>query len=316
MRIAFVGNFAVEYSSESHHAKSLESLGHDVFRLQEGSVTGDQIFQQATRSDMLVYIHTHGWGTPGRAPLHQVLNELNSRRIPTVTYHLDRWLGLPRQSDLERDPFYRSIGWFFTCDAMQAEWFNENTAVKGRYLPAGVFGEECYKATDHSPHANDVIFVGARNYHPIYPYRPKLVDWLRKTYGPRFTHVGGDGDTGTIRGEELNRVYASSKVAVGDSLCLDPDYAGKYWSDRVYETVGRSGFIVHPRLRGLDNEFTDGKHLATYEHGNFIDLRIQIDFYLSHSAERENIRRAGHAHVKNNFTYQHRWQTILDTVFS
>jgi hypothetical protein len=315
VRIAFVGNFSVDYTSETHHAKSLESLGHEVVRLQERAVTGHQILDEASRSDLLIFVHTHGWTTPGRLPLDRVLNELNSRRIPTVTYHLDRWMGLPRQSDLEHDPFYRSIGWFFTCDAMQAELFNENTAVKGRYLPAGVFGDECYPAEPDSPHGNDVIFVGSKNYHPIYPYRPQLVDWLRRTYGVRFTHVGGDGDTGTIRGHELNRVYASSKVAVGDSLCLDPGYAGKYWSDRVYESIGRFGFIIHPRLHGLDSEFTDGKHLATYEHGNFIDLRMQIDFYLSHSAERENIRRAGHEHVKNNFTYRHRWESILDTVF-
>lgn len=316
MRIAFLGNFAVDYSSETHHAKSLEQLGHTVVRLQEGAATGDQILAEAPSCDMLVFVHTHGWLTPGRMPIDRVLGELNSHRVPTVTYHLDRWLGLPRQMDLERDPFYRAIGWFFTVDAEQAEWFNTKTAVKGRYLPAGVFGDECYAAEANDRYGNDVIFVGSRNYHPCYPYRPQLIDWLRATYGSRFTHVGGDGDTGIVRGHDLNRVYASSKIAVGDSLCLDPDYAGMYWSDRVYETTGRFCMTIHPRLKGMGDEFTDGVDLRFYTHGDFDELKSLIDHYLDNRAEREQIRLKGHLRTKQNYTYRHRWETILDTVFA
>ena len=38
-QIVFLGNFNVDYSSESHHAKTLEKLGHTVIRLQEGVAT-------------------------------------------------------------------------------------------------------------------------------------------------------------------------------------------------------------------------------------------------------------------------------------
>ena len=33
MRIAFLGNFLVDYTSETHHAKSLGELGHQVTSL-------------------------------------------------------------------------------------------------------------------------------------------------------------------------------------------------------------------------------------------------------------------------------------------
>lgn len=315
MRIAFVGQFAVDYSSESHHAKSLESLGHEVCRLQEGQVTGDQIFAQGSRSDMLVYVHTHGRVTPGRLPLERVLNELNSRRIPTVTYHLDLWRGLQREHDLERDPFYRSIGWFFTVDKLMADWFCENTAVKGRFLPAGVYGPECYISDQPSPHANDVVFVGARGYHPEHPYRGQLIDWLRRTYGSRFTHIGPDGDTGTLRGDDLNRAYSNSKVAVGDTLCINFDYPF-YVSDRLFECAGRGcGSQIFPRIKGIEDWYTEDQHLMLYDFDNFIELRIKIDWLLSHGAERELMRGAALAHTKANHTYAHRWQSILDTVF-
>ena len=240
MRVAFVGNFSVDHSSESHHAKSLEALGHEVVRLQEGRVTGDQILASSQNSDLLVFVHTHGRTTPGRRPLSRVLNEINAR-IPTVTFHLDLWLGLQRQRDLERDPFYRSIGWFFTVDKLMADWFCENTLVKGCYLPAGVFDQECYISDKPSPFANDVVFVGSRGYHPEWPYRPQLIDWLRKTYGAASLISAPMEILARCAEMHLNRAYANSKVAVGDTLCPNFDYPW-YWSDRATETMGRAAF--------------------------------------------------------------------------
>lgn len=247
MRIAFYGNFQVSYSSESHHAASLESLGHTVFRVQEP--TDISTLTAATADvDLLVWVKTHGWDTPG---INQVLEQLRDRRIPVISYHLDAYMPIPgRWQRYRDDPYMMSLDHFFTVDPKMADWLNANTAVRGHFLPAGVYGPECYISSDPSPHANDVIFVGAKGYHPEWPWRPKLIGWLRDTYGPRFTHVGGDGDTGTLRGDALNRVYANSKVAVGDTLCVNFDYPG-YASDRLFECPGRGGFQpVPPHPRG------------------------------------------------------------------
>jgi hypothetical protein len=309
MRIAFLGNFS-EHSSETHHALSLEALGHSIARLQEGKATGEQVLDEALTSDLLVVVHTHGWRTGGLS-LDKVLLCLKGAGIPTVTYHLDRWLGLQRQKDFEQDPFYRAIGWFFTVAAEQARWFNENTSVQGSYLPAAVYDRECYMATPGDRF--DVCFAGSKGYHPEYSYRPRLVDWLAATYGPRFHHYGGGG-LGTVRGAELNQVYADAKVVVGDSLCLDPNYAGRYWSDRIYETCGRGGFIIHPRLKGLEDTFVDGEHVVFYEHGDFDQLRDLIDYYLEDDEDRERIRKSGHEMVKSSQTYAHRWAEILETI--
>lgn len=316
MRIAFLGNFGVSYSSETHHRESLVSLGHTVIWLQEGKVTGEQVLDAGLAADLLIVVHTHGWTTPG-LPLDTVLLRLQAAGIPTATYHLDLWLGLQRQKDLDQDPFYRTIGHFFTADRLMADWFNENTDIRGHFLPAAVYDRECYISDQPSPHANDVVFVGSRRYHPEWQYRPKLVDWLSESYDPRFTHVGGDGQTGTIRGDDLNRLYANSKVAVGDTLCLGFDYPD-YLSDRAFETLGRGGFLIHPWIKGIDDLFEDGKHLVTYKFGDFDQLKFLIDYYLDdgNADEREAIRRAGHEHVKMNHTYKHRWESILSTVFA
>lgn len=313
MRIAFVGNFTVPYSSENHHKRSLEALGHEVIALQEGIATTTDISVQALTSQMLVWVHTHGWVTPqdGALTVAEVLKLVSDTGIPTVTYHLDLWFGLQRQRDLEDDPFYKSIDWFFTVDKRMADWFNRETSVKGRYLQAGVFHAEC-QHYDSMPN-RDVIFVGSKNYHPEWEYRPKLINWLRETYGDRFTHVGGDGDTGTVRGFDLNKIYNESKVAVGDTLCINFDYP-YYWSDRVYETLGRGGFMIHPYISGMEKHFTDGKHLVFYQYGNFNELKEKINYFLAHDEHREAIRLDGHLHVKKNHTYLNRWNTIIEEV--
>jgi hypothetical protein len=309
MRLVFLGNHSVSFSSEAHHAKSLESLGHEVVRLQEGKATGGEVLTEALKSDLLVVVHTHSWRTPGMS-LVEVFRQLREHRIPSVTFHLDLWRGLQRQRDLDTDPFYKEIDHFFTVDKLMADWFNENTAVRGHFLPAGVFDQECYISTEPSAHANDVIFVGSRRYHPEWQWRPQLIDFLRRSYGPRFTHVGGDGDTGTVRGDALNRVYANSKVAVGDTLCLGFDYP-YYTSDRYFEAPGRGGFQIFPNIPG-----TDWVDMPRFDFGDFDGLKALIDHYLADDSARESVRRANHEQVKAHHTYRHRWATIIETVFA
>ena len=307
MRIAFLGNFAVPYSSETHHAKSLETLGHAVIRLQEPSTAVSVITEQALRCDAFVWIHTHGWHTPG---IDFALSAIKNAGIPTLTYHLDLWWGLQRQKDV-RSSVYWDLDHFFTVDKKMADWLTDNTPVKGHYLPAGVFDEECFISTEPSPFANDVIFVGSRGYHPEWPWRPQLIDWLRDTYGPRFTHIGGDGDSGTLRGPALNAAYSGSKVAVGDTLCLGFDYPW-YASVRLFEAPGRGGFQLFPRIKGIPELF-DGT-MMFFDFGDFDGLKDLIDYYLEHDQGREALRKMCHEHVKTHHTYVQRWETILETI--
>lgn len=331
MRIAFLGNFNVDYTSETHHKKSLEALGHEVITLQEGKASTEQVLMEASKSDMLVWVHTHGWDTISMTrsqTMEDVLKILKENGIPTVTYHLDLWFGLRRQEDLDKDPIYKNIQYFFTCDKKMADWFNQETDVMGVYLPAGVFQDDMKLDLD-APKTHDVIFVGSKGYHPEWPYRPKLINWLRSTYGSRFTHVGGDGDTGTIRGAALTDLYNSTKVVVGDSLVLGFDYP-YYWSDRLYETAGRGGFQIFPQITGIQNEYStydfkvdDGGfwdkepapiELVTYEFDNFAMLKQRIDHFLEHDEERDTIRKNAYERTLKDHTYLSRWQTILDTI--
>lgn len=314
-RIVFLGNFYVDFSSETHHVKSLESLGHQVIKMQETEARSDVILLEAKAADLFIWVHTHGWETPGPWSMYEVLDSLKEAGIPTMTYHLDLWFGLRRQDDLQNDPFYKRIGHFFTVDKLMADWFNENTGVQGHFLTAGVYDKECYIHPDYNKDQfdYDVIFVGSRGYHPEWQYRPQLINFLRNTYGSRFLHVGGDGDTGIVRGDALNRIYAKSKIAVGDTLNLNFNYP-YYTSDRLFESTGRGGFTIYPDIKGLNDYFIDNKEIAFYRHGDFGDLKQKIDFYLQNDGIRESMRMAGFERTRSEHTYVHRWKEILKTL--
>jgi predicted SAM-dependent methyltransferase len=149
--------------------------------------------------------------------------------------------------------------------------------------------------------------------HPEWGYRRKLVQWLNDTYGNRFVQYGGDKPT--IRGAELNQLYSSCKIVIGDSLCKD-FMDSYYYSDRCFEVTGRGGFMIAPYIAGITDHFVDRKEAVFYSFDNFTQLKNMIDYYLEHDDERETIRLAGHNRTKKYNTYTDRMKTMLDVIKS
>ena len=315
MLIAYVGNYNAAHTTENHIAATLELLGHTVKRLQEDAVTPVELTKQIQNEDWDLFLFTRTWGDLVTLDHLALLRE---RKIPSASYHLDLYIGLKREDGLDNDPFWRT-DYVFTPDGdpASAEVFKAK-GINHFYMKPGVFEDECYLRFEVAKY--DVLFVGTggdpdhpRQYgHPEWGYRGQLIKWLRETYKDRFSKFG-DPDP-TIRNAELNQLYASSKVVVGDSLCLNftKPY---YWSDRAYETLGRGGFLIHPFITGMDEEFKDGENIVFYEYNNWDQLKEKIDYYLEHDEEREKIRLAGHQFVKENATYTNRLKKMLSIVF-
>jgi len=232
--------------------------------------------------------------------------------LPCVTacVNLDLWAPLPRGRDLDLAADY-----VFCADGGDPAWW-KSKGLNHIWLRPGVVADECY-LDPNVDNCEDVIFVGSIGYHPEWPHRGQLLNWARETYGERFRVYGNR----PVRGAALNRLYASAKVVIGDSFC--PGAAGsfperhgvdytRYWSDRVYETLGRGGVLVHPFVDGMQDEFSDMEHLLYYEYGDFGGLKEKIDFLLSHTLVREHIRHTGHERVKSRCTYTHRVAWLLD----
>lgn len=306
MKLAFLGNFGVPFSTESHHAWTWEKMGHQVYRLQENRATTDEVLKVCEQADAFQWTHSHGFQTPGPILLTEMLDRIHQMGLTSFSYHLDVYWGLDqwdkRETNIGKHPSWKTTHFFSTVGSKQAEF--RSRGVNHHYLPAGVVEYATFEGKPQAHLATDILFAGSVNYHPEYPFRQKMVETLKAHYGYKFKIVQG------VREEPLNNLYASAKVIVGDHC-----FAGEplYASDRLYETVGRAGFIIYPRTEGVTDQIPG---LVTYNPQDTNDLIQKIDWWLdpARDQERNERRLMAFEWVKKNATYTNRLQTILETI--
>ena len=283
------------------------------------SFAGLELFAARARGEDLV-LHTM---TQGNYPPEIVLNFWRFCRdagVPTASIHLDRFYGLsspkdsgPQRCDLPRlHPMFR-VDHVFTADGDSDELFARD-GVNHHWLPPAVRFDE---ARDIEPTGEDrgtfdryaVGFCGARGYHPEHD-RAGLVDALAARYGDAFVRVAGDTALGTVRGEALNRMYATVPVWVGDSCFAGS--SSRYFSDRFFETWGRGGFLVFPRLNALDDMVGDYPSWTPYEDRDA--MFAAIDLWLGQPGAREMARVRIARLVRAEHTYVNRVAEMLDVI--
>lgn len=315
MRIGYLGNFEPTHSTENHVAQALRNIGHEVIQFQENNNddwVAARVKMHARRYDMLLWTRT-GWDPP--IPHHlkiELLDESKTQNIPVVGFHLDRWFGLNREGEVKKDMFFKSTI-VFTADGHPAHQDRfEKFGVNHVWMPPGVSLKECQRRPKiQQRFKHDVVFCGSTmSYHNEWNYRLQLAKWLENTYGDRLGIYPKDKPA--LRGQPLVDLYGSAKVMVGDS-CLNGGITN-YWSDRIPETLGRGGFLIHPYVEGIEDHFEDGTHLVTYELGNFDELREKIDYYVEHDDERNAIAAAGKAHVMEHHTYERRMEQVIQAL--
>lgn len=305
-KIGFIGNFIPPFSTENDRKWSFEKLGHKVFTFQENDTTPEELLMCLPKLDLLFYSHTHdpAYVIPDLIKVFQKAKEMG---VPTVSVHLDRWAWLKRVEDVGKEATWFTEYIFMADGSPEAVKLYKKFKLNWHYLKPGVVERDCYIA-DPAPEVfpHEIVFVGSRGYHPEYPEREALVHFLQKVYGDRFGHYGNDG-LGVVRGEDLNTLMATAKVVVGDSC-----FGGRpnYVSDRYYETRGRGGFLLHPKVEGVDHH-----GVGFYNPRNLNDLKKQIDYYLEDSTEREILRNQGFSWVKENETYTNRAKEMLEVIY-
>lgn len=304
LTIVYTGNYRVSWCTECHVAASLTELGHDVICLQEDEVDAEQVLAvvQATSADLMLWTRT--WGLKGDAAAM-----LRALPCPSAAFHLDLYAGLARDGGINYEPWWR-CKYIFSADGGSDEFWQEH-GINHFWSPPGVYGQECYLTKPDPGLGNEVVFTGCyRGYHPEWKYREELIEWLMATYGSRFTlyeHNSG------MRGDKLNTLYASSKIVIGDSLCLGFTHE-KYWSDRCHEVPGRGGFLITGYVKPMEEFYVPDEEMVFYQFGDFGELKTKIDYYLAHDEERERIRLAGFQRTLRDHTYTKRMERILSII--
>lgn len=310
MIVAYRGNRRAAWCTETHVMLSLEAMGHQVLFLQEDTTTWDQCLDAARKAHFFMWTRT--WGTDPEGA-HRVLAQMATDGIPTVSFHLDRYIGLDREAQIQQhDPFWESA-YVFTADGGNQDKFAAY-GVNHHWLPPGVFGPECTIGTPNRKFPHKVVFVGSYPYPHAewHPYRQAVVEGARARYGTDFAVWPKPRQP--IRGKELSDLYASCQVVIGDSCLSGDPPPTHYWSDRISETLGRGGALVHPYVIGLDDWYEPGVDLLTYPQGDFDGLFAKVDWLLEHPDERKAMALHGQQTVLGRDTYAHRMQSVIDIV--
>lgn len=150
-----------------------------------------------------------------------------------------------------------------------------------------------------------------------YPDMPILVAASRKggiardafftemeRYGPKLRHVQRG-----LHGIHLRDVIAESHVVVAPSAPV----TDRYWSNRVYLTLGFGGILLHPFSKGLGEHFVHGRDLVYY--GDCRDMHAKIEYLLSCNEEqRIRMRLAALDVIRREHLYRHRCIELICTL--
>lgn len=299
--VAYIGNFRPPHSTENDVRDAFEQLGHEVIKIQEDSPEDWQHLANNVEADMVLWTRT--W-TVKQA--EDVILAVKQRGMAVVGFHLDRWWGLAREHQIFDEPYFRLCDLMVTADGGNANRWRD-AKVEHLWMPPAVTNR-AKRGKPQVQFQHSLAFVGSwKNYHPEWAYRRRLVEALHDRYGRRFRAWPRSNQQ--IRGRDLEDLYASVKLVVGDS-CLAGD-ATHYWSDRIPETLGRGGLLIHPEVEGMaDQGFVDGETLITYKLGdNFENLFSQIDRWLNGDGQR--VASAGMELVHALHTYNNRVASLI-----
>lgn len=334
MRVLQIGNFEPPHSTENELYDALNRLaGVNVVQIQEHDLERwlwvcSEIRHRAV--DLVLWTSTRSLAAqiPEKWQ-YEMLRTAAEHGVPTVGYHLDRWWGLHanrRQEQMfgpdgELRPFFL-VQALFTADGGHQQQWGE-IGVNHIWMPPGVSERWCYLAEPDPRYDFDVVFVGGwfQYGHTEWTHREQMINKVHRWYGDRFKCFPERGQPRITMGE-LNTIYASAKVVVGDS-CLVPKADGSpmthYCSDRVPETLGRGGMLIHPRVEGIDELFGDQ---WVWTLNDWDELWAGIETLLEFHAGRTfgsdgammsigDYRRQQIDNIKAEHTYTHRMREVL-----
>lgn len=111
-----------------------------------------------------------------------------------------------------------------------------------------------------------------------------------------------------LHGELLKELIARAEIVVAP----DGPASDRYWSNRVYLTLGFGGFLIHPWCRNLCGQYSNGNEIVLYQ--NRSQLHEAIAHYMERPAERALVAEQGLARTLKSHLYVHRCQQLIATV--
>ena len=105
--------------------------------------------------------------------------------------------------------------------------------------------------------------------------------------------------------DEMPRVFRQSRI----NLNITSKTIEHGVPLRVFDILACGGFCLTNYQTGIAELFTDGQDLVMY--GSIEDAVDKVKYYLSHEEERKKIADTGYRTLKEQHTFDHRAQEIL-----
>jgi len=315
MRIAFIGGFDRLYDEEGK-ARSFEKLGCEVLRVSEVGFDDSSLNKIKEWSPDVVMSAKFLIEPSLRDDLFK---HCRDNFIKTAAWHPDLYHYGPPVAGEQRLAWINNKAGLYAADYVFSPEGGEmndrlyrRLGIKHHTVRQAPFDEtvKIVNSADVSDLTDkesiDILFIGSM-YQIADQFRPALVSFLQSEFNDRFLWLGQTEHQ--VREERLSTIISKTKIVMGESF-----YYPGYWSNRVYETIGRGGFILHPYVPGLEEEFEEGKECVFFDRWNFSDLQNKINYYLdpANEWERKSIVRNGMERVKKDHTLLNRCKQIME----
>ena len=270
-------------------------LDWDVEFIRARTSSEDDIVRAARGADLLIWMRTHDYnirGGDGRAMLRRV----EDAGAVTVGIHFDLYWGVrSRRGRVGKEPWW-SAQHVFTADG--GDWPWRERGVNHHWMPPP-FGTRYLGYGQRQRHlARRAVFVGSNVPGIHSPHRSQMIRWATRHWGMGFQHIGRTRGH-KLYGRQLNDIYASADVVLGDSV-LSPFY----WSDRLPRTLGRGAVMAYPDTPGLDEwGFTD-QVMIRFRPGDFAAIPRRL--HRMSPADRVEMTDAAISLIRDRHLWRHR----------
>lgn len=184
--------------------------------------------------------------------------------------------------------------------------------IKSEYL-RWCFEENIARQVGKQPKKYDVVFVGGYSIH--HSQGNKVLEELARRVRVDFWGYGEQSlpPTSPIRqnfhgmvwGKKMYQIFAQAKIVVNRHINVAGNVANNM---RMFDVTGAGTLLITDSKPNMGEFFEADKEVVTYKGG--ADLIRKTRYYLSHTAQREKIARAGQKRTLREHTYAARMKEL------
>ena len=284
MTMLFVAVFTPN-STNIHQSRGLKEAGHDVieydFRTHSNPNKDIISLTQSLNPDVVLFSKANN--------IHfSVIDECN-KYSKTILWYMD---ALHNFNNELIDKVKRCTSFVCGVEGVVKE--------ASKYSKNVHFVQQCYD--ENLNYKTDIVqdinisFIGTNDAIPIHSNRQPYINYLRNNFNT-FTPFSG------VFGEAHNVVVNRTKI----NLNFTPtDKTGT--SVRLHKILGAGGFLMTTPWDDMEKSFTPGKDFVVFNSQE--ELKEKIEYYLTHTEEREAIKLHGNNTIQKCLPKQWAIETI------